>query len=124
MVLKFVYDFFSIVCYGVDISNNNKWYCQKCQYLQEVEHKNKTGEIDIITNEKEDVCCCLCLMRGGALKRTTNGNWCHIVCAIAVPEVFFEDKQNRNHINIDKLNIARTKLVLNTFYDFYILISL
>ena len=51
------------------------------------------------------------MMRGGALKRTTCGNWCHVVCAIALPEVFFEDKQRRDGINITKLNPARQKLV-------------
>lgn len=30
--------------------------------------------------------CCLCELRGGALKRTPSGRWVHIVCALALPE--------------------------------------
>ena len=51
------------------------------------------------------------MLRGGALKKTTSGKWCHIVCAIAIPEVYFEDIQLRERINIDNLNPARKKLV-------------
>jgi len=57
-----------------------------------------------------DISCCLCMLRGGALKRTTSGKWCHIVCAIAIPEVYFEDIQLRERINIDNLNPARNRL--------------
>lgn len=51
------------------------------------------------------------MLRGGALKKTTTGEWCHVVCAIAFPEVYFEDIQERDGINIENLNPARRKLV-------------
>lgn len=114
-------------CYGVSMSDvTSKWYCQKCQYLQQFEDKKKvmnnnyenniTGSmerIDVIgdiTEDDDDITCCLCLIRGGALKRTTRGRWCHVVCAIALPEVYFEDVKGRNSVNLDALNPARFKL--------------
>ena len=57
--------------------------------------------------------CCLCNLRGGALKHTTNGRWAHIVCAMAIPEVLFEDVMERDSINIENISSARLKLVRN-----------
>ena len=37
--------------------------------------------------------CCLCSLRGGALKPTSDGNWAHIICALTIREVKFEDIQ-------------------------------
>ena len=46
------------------------------------------------------------------MKPTTCGQWCHIVCAIACPEVQFVDKTKRGPIDIRLLNPARRKLVV------------
>ena len=46
------------------------------------------------------------------MKPTTCGQWCHIVCAIACPEVQFVDKRKRGPIDIRLLNPARRKLVV------------
>ena len=35
--------------------------------------------------------CVLCPFRGGAMKKCTTGAWCHVACAIWVPEVAFEN---------------------------------
>ena len=53
----------------------------------------------------------MCNLRGGALKLTTSGRWAHIVCAMAIPEVLFEDVKAREPINIEKISPARLKLV-------------
>lgn len=55
----------------------------------------------------------MCNLRGGALKRTTSGRWAHIVCAMAIPEVLFEDVKARDSINIENISPARLKLVRN-----------
>ena len=55
--------------------------------------------------------CCLCMLRGGALKPTTDGHWAHLVCALTIPEVMFEDVTRRGPINVDKVPAARKKLV-------------
>ena len=33
--------------------------------------------------------CELCPSREGALKRTNNGTWAHVICALYIPEVRF-----------------------------------
>ena len=51
-------------------------------------------------------------MRGGALKPVNDGRqWAHILCAVAVPEVSFDDIQQRTGVNVKKLRKARQKLV-------------
>ena len=52
------------------------------------------------------------MLRGGALKPTLlDGMWAHIVCAVAIAEVSFEDVSKRGPINVQKVPVARTKLV-------------
>jgi len=44
--------------------------------------------------------CCLCPVLGGALKRTTVGSWCHLSCALWIPEVFFRVASGREAIDL------------------------
>ncbi|KAL3869805.1 hypothetical protein ACJMK2_042440 [Sinanodonta woodiana] len=81
-------------CYGVNPSEEdmNTWKCTRC------EMQDFTAE------------CCLCSLRGGALKPTTKRQWAHIVCALCIKEVKFENIQMREPINVDKIPSARNKL--------------
>uniref|UniRef100_A0A3B3R669 [histone H3]-trimethyl-L-lysine(9) demethylase n=1 Tax=Paramormyrops kingsleyae TaxID=1676925 RepID=A0A3B3R669_9TELE len=54
--------------------------------------------------------CCLCNLRGGALKRTTDDKWAHIMCAIAVPEVKFVNETERSPIDTSRIPMQRYKL--------------
>ncbi|KOC63208.1 putative lysine-specific demethylase 4B [Habropoda laboriosa] len=71
-------------CYGITVlpTDLRNWACDKC----------KAG--------KSQVMCCLCPMRGGALKRTSDGNWAHILCALLLPGVTFKDAINKDPINV------------------------
>lgn len=71
-------------CYGITIlpTDLSNWACDKC----------KAG--------KSDVMCCLCPMRGGAVKRTSDGGWAHILCALLLPGVTFKDAINKDPINV------------------------
>ncbi|CAK9829138.1 Probable lysine-specific demethylase 4B [Anthophora retusa] len=71
-------------CYGITVlpTDLRNWACDKC----------KAG--------KTQVMCCLCPMRGGALKRTSDGNWAHILCALLLPGVTFKDAINKDPINV------------------------
>jgi jumonji domain-containing protein 2 len=51
------------------------------------------------------------VVRGGALKPTNDGNWAHVVCALAVPEVNFVDVWRRCPIDASNLTAKRMKLV-------------
>ncbi|XP_076623452.1 lysine-specific demethylase 4C isoform X1 [Colletes latitarsis] len=71
-------------CYGITVlpTDLRNWACDKC----------RAG--------KTQVMCCLCPMRGGALKRTSDSNWAHILCALLLPGVTFKDAINKDPINV------------------------
>ncbi|KAG3287207.1 lysine demethylase 4C, transcript variant X1 [Ictidomys tridecemlineatus] len=54
--------------------------------------------------------CCLCNLRGGALKQTKNNKWAHVMCAVAVPEVRFTNVPERTQIDVGRIPLQRLKL--------------
>ncbi|XP_017281250.1 lysine-specific demethylase 4C isoform X2 [Kryptolebias marmoratus] len=80
-------------CYGVaadDISE--QWSCDRCS------EGSFTAE------------CCLCNLRGGALKKTQNNKWAHVMCAVALPEARFSDEAKRSPIDTSRIPMQRYKL--------------
>uniref|UniRef100_A0A669E8V1 [histone H3]-trimethyl-L-lysine(9) demethylase n=1 Tax=Oreochromis niloticus TaxID=8128 RepID=A0A669E8V1_ORENI len=80
-------------CYGVaadDISE--QWSCDRCT------EGNLTAE------------CCLCNLRGGALKKTQNDKWAHVMCAVALPEARFSNESKRSPIDTSRIPMQRYKL--------------
>ncbi|XP_008559898.1 uncharacterized protein LOC103580058 isoform X1 [Microplitis demolitor] len=71
-------------CYGITVlpSDLFNWACDKC----------KAGMVQ--SN------CCLCPMRGGAVKRTSDSRWAHILCALLIPGVTFKDSVHKDPINV------------------------
>lgn len=63
--------------------------------------------------------CTLCFLRGGALKATTDGQWCHIVCALSLPDVSFQSINSRGPVDIMKISQKRAKLVNNIVLCLY-----
>nr|XP_057928697.1 lysine-specific demethylase 4B [Doryrhamphus excisus] len=55
--------------------------------------------------------CCLCNLRGGALKITVDNRWAHIICAIAVAEVRFINAIAREPVDISAVPETRRNLV-------------
>ncbi|XP_030443187.1 uncharacterized protein LOC115665435 [Syzygium oleosum] len=81
-------------CYGNPLAKGvpeGDWFCNQCL----VSNASK--------NRVESFSCCLCPNSGGALKSTVDGSWAHVVCALLVPEVFFEDPEGRDSINCSKV---------------------
>ncbi|XP_039280387.1 protein AF-17 isoform X4 [Nilaparvata lugens] len=60
-------------CYGIVTVPTGNWYCRKC------ESQERTARVR----------CELCPSKDGALKRTDNNGWAHVVCALYIPEVRF-----------------------------------
>lgn len=60
-------------CYGIVQVPTGPWFCRKCESQERCVR----------------VRCELCPSRDGALKRTDNGGWAHVVCALYIPEVRF-----------------------------------
>ncbi|XP_049843984.1 protein AF-17-like [Schistocerca gregaria] len=60
-------------CYGIVTVPTGPWFCRKC------ESQERSARVR----------CELCPSRDGALKRTDNNGWAHVVCALYIPEVRF-----------------------------------
>lgn len=77
-------------CYGNPLAQSipdGDWFCSLCSA------KGKPARPG----------CCLCPGKGGAMKRTTDGRWAHISCALLVPEVFFRDPDGRDGIDCSRV---------------------
>ncbi|XP_030643831.1 lysine-specific demethylase 4C isoform X1 [Chanos chanos] len=80
-------------CYGVTVHDvSGEWTCDRCE----------SGDMAAE--------CCLCNLRGGALKRTTDERWAHIMCAVALPEAKFVDEAKRGPIDVSGVPLQRYKL--------------
>jgi len=60
-------------CYGIVTVPTGPWFCRKCESQE----------------RSTRVRCELCPSRDGALKKTDNNGWAHVVCALYIPEVRF-----------------------------------
>lgn len=60
-------------CYGIVQVPTGPWFCRKC------ESQERSARVR----------CELCPSKDGALKRTDNGGWAHVVCALYIPEIRF-----------------------------------
>uniref|UniRef100_A0A4W3HJQ1 [histone H3]-trimethyl-L-lysine(9) demethylase n=1 Tax=Callorhinchus milii TaxID=7868 RepID=A0A4W3HJQ1_CALMI len=54
--------------------------------------------------------CCLCNLRGGALKQTTDNRWAHVMCAVAIPEARFVNVADRGPVDVTRIPLQRLKL--------------
>ncbi|XP_075528185.1 lysine-specific demethylase 4C-like isoform X2 [Dermacentor variabilis] len=80
-------------CYGVTVPViKETWKCDRCA-IQPV-----------------SVECCLCSLRGGALKQTTHGRWVHLLCALLVPEVHLVDPPTRSPVDVLRVTPQRARL--------------
>ncbi|XP_038569500.1 lysine-specific demethylase 4C isoform X3 [Micropterus salmoides] len=80
-------------CYGVAADDvSEQWSCDRCT------EGSFTAE------------CCLCNLRGGALKKTQSDKWAHVMCAVALPEARFTDEAKRSPIDTSRIPMQRYKL--------------
>ncbi|MED6150535.1 hypothetical protein PIB30_073266 [Stylosanthes scabra] len=82
-------------CYGNPLSKSipgGDWFCERCRFKRDDE--SAAASSDLISGS-----CCLCPVTEGAMKRTADNRWAHIVCALLVPEVFFLDPEGREGID-------------------------
>ncbi|CAM9709661.1 unnamed protein product, partial [Heterosigma akashiwo] len=84
-------------CYG--LSNlpeaDEDWYCQVCA----------SGSASAARER-----CCVCGRPGGAFKRTVDGAWCHVACALWVPELRILDDLALEGIDTSTLDPERRTL--------------
>ncbi|RUS81591.1 hypothetical protein EGW08_010643 [Elysia chlorotica] len=78
-------------CYGIVQVPTGPWFCRKCESQERVAR----------------VKCELCPQRAGALKRTDSGGWCHVVCALYIPEACFANVQTMEPIVLNAVPTER-----------------
>uniref|UniRef100_A0A671KD18 [histone H3]-trimethyl-L-lysine(9) demethylase n=1 Tax=Sinocyclocheilus anshuiensis TaxID=1608454 RepID=A0A671KD18_9TELE len=92
-------------CYGVAAHDVGPvWTCDRCHYLW------TTYMFDCVCLCVIYQGCSLCNLRGGALKRTSDDRWAHVMCAVGLPEVKFTDVVKRAPIDISAIPVQRYKL--------------
>uniref|UniRef100_A0AAQ5YW99 Lysine-specific demethylase 4B n=1 Tax=Amphiprion ocellaris TaxID=80972 RepID=A0AAQ5YW99_AMPOC len=84
-------------------------YCQGC-CLQVHASMYEQGRSIYVCVRERYIECCLCNLRGGALKKTQNDKWAHVMCAVALPEVRFSDEAKRSPIDTSRIPMQRYKL--------------
>lgn len=86
-------------CYGIVNVPTGPWFCRKCESQERAVR----------------VKCELCPSKDGALKRTDNNGWAHVVCALYIPEVRFGNVTTMEPIILqlipqERFNRVRLKL--------------
>ncbi|GFU49976.1 lysine-specific demethylase 4C [Nephila pilipes] len=79
-------------CYGISMLPMGSWTCTRC------------------TREAVTAECCLCVLRGGALKPTTDNRWAHVTCTVLIAETYFENSAQKQPINVSKIDPKRETL--------------
>uniref|UniRef100_A0A8B9LIM6 Lysine-specific demethylase 4B n=1 Tax=Astyanax mexicanus TaxID=7994 RepID=A0A8B9LIM6_ASTMX len=80
-------------CYGVKPDTKQEgWMCSRCSAVAWT------------------AACCLCNLRGGALKMTTDDRWVHVICAIAVAEARFVNSVEREPVDVSAIPDTRKSL--------------
>jgi len=100
------------VCYlDVEYVDNLLLQCDKCHIIA---HMNCYGVLEPpdgklwlcslcgVDAPKQQTLCCLCPITSGAMKRTTDGRWAHLTCALWMPELSMVD--NKRMEPVDGIN--------------------
>lgn len=115
-------------CYGIVTVPTGPWYCRKCESQErsvKVVRKvflffifqidifyvgnffKSPIVINIFFSGKFLQKCELCPSKHGALKRTDNSGWAHVVCALYIPEVRFGNVTTMEPIQLQLIPTER-----------------
>ncbi|KAL2612135.1 hypothetical protein R1flu_023827 [Riccia fluitans] len=110
------------VCYlDEEYTENQLLQCDKCRTMV---HMYCYGELEVPDGDlwlcnmcrpgapRTRPLCCLCPVTGGAMKKTTDGRWAHITCAMWTPETCVLDAKRMEPVDgISSINKERWKLI-------------
>lgn len=98
-------------CYGILNLPDDSWYCGSCKHKIELANnvlKNKCIDAGThLYNEFKKLYCELCPCRDGALKRTENDKWAHVVCALYIPEISFGNVKTMEPVVLKEIKSER-----------------
>lgn len=101
-------------CYGNPLVikiPDESWICERCRWGMSNKENNSNSNISNNSSNNNSnnnnsnsnhhySSCALCPVRSGAMKRTTDFQWVHLMCAQWIPEVFFRYPEGRECIDI------------------------
>jgi hypothetical protein len=93
-------------CYGIRAIPKNSYFCERCVEARTRERYSRRAA----RQAHVPLSCCLCPCTGGALKRTTDGRWAHIVCGLWLPSAKFVIQQDMGPIDVSACVIASSVL--------------
>uniref|UniRef100_A0A915PZJ6 PHD-type domain-containing protein n=1 Tax=Setaria digitata TaxID=48799 RepID=A0A915PZJ6_9BILA len=92
-------------CYGIVEVPEGEWYCAKCaDFIAHSQYNGNSGDVGEI---RETPRCKLCPFGHGALKRTDNDEWAHVICALYIPEVRFGDVHSMDPVILSDVPLER-----------------
>lgn len=79
------------LCYGIDtdVESSDLWLCSPC------------------TEGFSQSSCVLCFQTNGAMKKTSNGKWVHVICALFTEGAFFEDENDMEPVNLSSVSKSK-----------------
>ncbi|VDK76361.1 unnamed protein product [Litomosoides sigmodontis] len=98
-------DLLDIGCYGIVEVPEGEWYCAKCaDFIAHSQYNGNSGDVGEV---RETPRCKLCPFGHGALKRTDNDEWAHVICALYIPEVRFGDVHSMDPVILNDVPLER-----------------
>jgi len=91
-------------CYGLKKIPKGQWICERCEAMKKLRNESIDKR-----NIVPEIRCCVCPNINGAMKPThQKGKWCHIICGLYIPELYFKQPATFSHITGFK-NITRDR---------------
>lgn len=97
-------------CYGIQEVPEGEWLCAKCHVAAttysngELSHNGPTSNG---LSHGVKARCELCPFGYGALKRTEQKGWAHVICALYIPEVRFGDVHSMDPVILSDVPMER-----------------
>ncbi|VDO23258.1 unnamed protein product [Haemonchus placei] len=97
-------------CYGIQEVPEGEWLCAKC-HVAATTYSNgelsRNGSSNGVSHDMIKARCELCPFSYGALKRTEQKGWAHVICALYIPEVRFGDVHSMDPVILSDVPMER-----------------
>ena len=111
-------------CYGISRVPDGEWLCWPCRFYEDrlkragkrphevrAPRWQQSGSPKMDMAAFKDMRCALCPVQQGAFKRTLEGEWAHVVCAMWHSEVLLQDTDEAAAITgVERLRPSKWKL--------------